>query len=317
MADPAPLSSGTGAEASPEATGTRTAGSTSLVSGLIRTARPKQWIKNVLVAAAPGAAGILGQPSVLLDTAIAFVAFSLTASGTYFLNDALDVEADRAHEKKRHRPIAAGTVPVGLATGVGIGLLVLGIAVAFLANWRLALVVATYAVFTTSYSLWLKHVAVIDLGMVAAGFVLRLIAGAVAVDVKISVWFIVVGSFGSLFMIAGKRHAEHMELGIDRGGHRATLEEYSVEYLGYVRAVASGVAMVAYCLWAFDSAIHRTGIAWFEVSIVPFILAFLRYALLIERGAGGAPEDVVLADRPLQVLAVLWVVLLGIGLYVA
>ncbi len=315
MADPAPSSSGTGAEAPADVASPRVAGSPSLAVGLIRTARPKQWIKNVLVAAAPGAAGILGQPSVMLDTAIAFVAFSLTASGTYFLNDALDVEADRGHQKKRHRPIAAGTVPVGLAKGVGAALLVAGIAVAFLANWRLALVVGTYAVFTTAYSLWLKHVAVIDLGMVAAGFVLRLIAGAVAVDVKISVWFIVVGSFGSLFMIAGKRHAEHMELGIDRGGHRATLEEYSVEYLGYVRAVASGVAMVAYCLWAFDSAIHRTGIAWFEVSIVPFILAFLRYALIIERGAGGAPEDVVLADRPLQVLAVLWVVLLGIGLY--
>ena len=112
--------------------------------------------------------------------------------------------------------------------------------------------IAVYIVFTTTYSAWLKHVAVIDLGMVAAGFVLRLIAGAVAVDVPISVWFIVVGSFGSLFMVAGKRHAEHLELGVDRAGHRATLDEYSVEYLGYVRSVASGVAMVAYCLWAFD-----------------------------------------------------------------
>jgi decaprenyl-phosphate phosphoribosyltransferase len=269
------------------------------------------------VAAAPGAAGILGQRSVILDTIVAFVAFSLAASGTYFLNDALDVDADRRHEKKRFRPIAAGTVPIGLAKAVGICLLIAGIAVAFLANWHLALVIGIYVIFTTTYSLWLKHVAVIDLGMVAAGFVLRLIAGAVAVDVKISVWFIVVGSFGSLFMIAGKRHAEHMELGLDRGGHRATLEDYSVEYLGYVRSVASGVAMVAYCLWAFDAAIHHTGIVWFEVSIVPFVLAFLRYALLVERGAGGAPEDVVISDRPLQVLAAIWVVLLGIGLYVA
>jgi decaprenyl-phosphate phosphoribosyltransferase len=196
-------------------------------------------------------------------------------------------------------------------------LLVAGIAVSFLANWRLALVIGVYIVFTTTYSAWLKHVAVIDLGMVAAGFVLRLIAGAVAVDVRISVWFIVVGSFGSLFMVAGKRHAEHLELGIDRAGHRATLEEYSVEYLGYVRSVASGVAMVAYCLWAFDAQIHQNGIVWFEVSIVPFVLAFLRYALLIERGQGGAPEDVVLMDRPLQVLGALWVVIVAIGLYVA
>ena len=310
MADPVPTTSGADPSPSPPPSG-------SLLSGLIRTARPKQWIKNVLVVAAPAAAGVLGHRSVLFDTLVAFVAFSLAASGTYFLNDAFDVEADRRHAKKRFRPIAAGVVPVSTARIVGVLLLLAGIGVSFLANWRLALVIAIYITFTTTYSAWLKHVAVVDLGMVAAGFVLRLIAGAVAVDVPISVWFIVVGSFGSLFMVAGKRHAEHLDLGVERAGHRATLEEYSVEYLGYVRSVASGVAMVAYCLWAFDSQIHRTGIVWFEVSIVPFVLAFLRYALLVERGQGGAPEDVVLMDRPLQALGVLWVLTVAIGLYVA
>ncbi len=310
MADPVPTTSGADSGSAPPP-------SASLVSGLVRTARPKQWIKNVLVVAAPAAAGVLDHGSVILDTLVAFVAFSLAASGTYFLNDAFDVEADRRHAKKRFRPIAAGVVPVRTARVVGILLLAAGVGISFLANWRLALVVAVYIAFTTAYSAWLKHVAVVDLGMVAAGFVLRLIAGAVAVDVPISVWFIVVGSFGSLFMIAGKRHAEHLELGVDRAGHRATLDEYSLEFLGYVRSVASGVAMVAYCLWAFDAQIHRTGIVWFEVSIVPFVLAFMRYALLVERGQGGAPEDVVLMDRPLQALGALWVVLVAIGLYVA
>ena len=310
MADPVPTTSGADPSPSPPP-------SASVLSGLIRTARPKQWMKNVLVVAAPAAAGVLDHGSVIFDTVVAFVAFSLAASGTYFLNDAFDVDADRRHAKKRFRPIAAGTVPVSTARIVGVVLLAAGIAVSFLANWRLALVIGVYIVFTTTYSAWLKHVAVIDLGMVAAGFVLRLIAGAVAVDVRISVWFIVVGSFGSLFMVAGKRHAEHLDLGVDRAGHRATLEEYSVEYLGYVRSVASGVAMVAYCLWAFDAEIHRNGIVWFEVSIVPFVLAFLRYALLVERGQGGAPEDVVLLDRPLQALGALWVLLVAIGLYVA
>jgi len=322
MAEPAPRPSGADsgrAPTSPPAESAETAsapGTTSLAAGLIRTARPKQWMKNVLVAAAPGAAGILSHRSVIVDTIIAFVSFSLAASGTYFLNDALDVDADRRHAKKRFRPIAAGVVPVGLAKGVGVVLLSAGIGVAFLANWHLALVIGLYVAFTTSYSFWLKHVAVIDLGMVAAGFVLRLIAGAVAVDVRISVWFIVVGSFGSLFMIAGKRHAEALEMGDDRAGFRATLDDYTAEYLGYVRSVSSGVAMVAYCLWAFDAQIHHTGIVWFEVSIVPFVLAFLRYALLIERGQGGAPEDVVLKDRPLQVLAAAWVAIVAIGLYV-
>src|SRR3954469_8039125 len=225
MADPVPTTSG--ADPSP------TPPPASLISGLIRTARPKQWMKNVLVVAAPAAAGVLTQRSVILDTIVAFVAFSLAASGTYFLNDSLDVEADRRHAKKRFRPIAAGVVPVTTARIVGVILLAAGIGVSFLANWRLALVIGIYVTLTTTYSIWFKHVAVIDLGFVAAGFVLRLIAGAVAVDVRISVWFIVVGSFGSLFMIAGKRHAEHLELGVDRAGHRATLEDYSVEYLGY------------------------------------------------------------------------------------
>ena len=310
MAEPVPVAAG--ADPSPTASATP-----SLMSGLIRTARPKQWMKNVLVVAAPAAAGVLGHWSVILDTLSAFSAFCLAASGTYFLNDSFDVEADRRHAKKRFRPIAAGVVPVNLARIVGTVLLASGIGVAFLAGWHLPIVIGTYVVFTTTYSMWLKHVAVIDLGMVAAGFVLRLIAGAAAVDVRISVWFIVVGSFGSLFMVAGKRHAEFLELGVDRAGHRATLEEYSVEFLGYVRAVSSGVALVAYCLWAFDQDIHQSGIVLFEISIVPFVLAFLRYALLIERGEGGAPEDLVLADRPLQVLGALWVAIVAIGLYVA
>lgn len=289
----------------------------SLAAGLLMTARPKQWMKNVLVVAAPGAAGVLGQGSVIFETIVAFVAFSLAASGTYFLNDSFDVEADRRHEKKRHRPIAAGAVPITTARIVGVALLAAGVATSFIANWHLALVIGIYVVLTTSYSVWFKHVAVVDLGMVASGFVLRLIAGAVAVDVPISVWFIVVGSFGSLFMVAGKRHAEHLELGVERAGHRATLSEYSLEYLGYVRSVASGVALVAYCLWAFDADVHTEGLVWFEVSIVPFVLAFLRYALLVERGQGGAPEDLVLADRPLQVMGALWVIILGVALYVA
>jgi decaprenyl-phosphate phosphoribosyltransferase len=204
-----------------------------------------------------------------------------------------------------------------MARVVGVLLILCGIAIGFLTGWKLPVVIATYIAFTTTYTVWFKHVAVVDLGMVAAGFVLRLIAGACAVDVPISVWFFIVGSFGSLFMVAGKRHAEHMDLGSEAAGHRATLSEYSLEYLGYVRSVASGVTMVGYCLWAFEKSAHIAGVPWYELSIVPFVLAVLRYALLVERGEGGAPEDLVLRDRPLQVMGLLWVVLVGIGLYVA
>ncbi len=289
----------------------------SMLHALVVEARPKQWVKNVLVVAAPAAAGVLGEGSAIFDTFIAFVAFCLAASGTYFLNDSFDVEADRLHAKKRFRPIAAGEVPVPTARVVGVLLIICGIAIGFVTGWKLPVVIATYIAFTTTYSVWLKHVAVVDLGMVAAGFVLRLIAGATAVDVPISVWFFIVGSFGSLFMVAGKRHAEHMDLGSEAAGHRVTLSEYSLEYLGYVRSVASGVTMVGYCLWAFEKSMGKAGVPWYELSIVPFVLAVLRYALLVERGEGGAPEDLVLRDRPLQVMGLLWVVLVGIGLYVA
>jgi decaprenyl-phosphate phosphoribosyltransferase len=289
----------------------------SMASALVATARPKQWVKNVLVFAAPAAAGVLDEPGAIFDTLVAFVAFCLAASGTYFLNDAFDVEADRLHAKKRFRPVAAGDVPVRTAQLCGVVLIACGIGIGFLTGWKLPVVIATYIIFTTTYSAWLKHVAVVDLGMVAAGFVLRLISGAVAVDVPISVWFFIVGSFGSLFMVAGKRHAEHLDLGVERAGHRPTLSEYSLEYLGYVRSVASGVAMVGYCLWAFEKSEGLSGVPWYELSIVPFVLAILRYALLVERGEGGAPEEIVLHDRPLQIMGVLWALTVGIGLYVA
>jgi decaprenyl-phosphate phosphoribosyltransferase len=289
----------------------------SLPAALVATARPKQWVKNVLVFAAPAAAGVLSEGYAIFDTIVAFVAFCLAASGTYFLNDAFDVEADRLHARKRFRPVAAGDVPVRTAQLSGVVLILAGIGVGFLTGWKLPVVITTYIVFTTTYSAWLKHVAVVDLGMVAAGFVLRLIGGAVAVDVPISVWFFIVGSFGSLFMVAGKRHAEHLDLGVERAGHRPTLSEYSLEYLGYVRSVASGVAMVGYCLWAFEKSSGLAGVPWYELSIVPFVLAILRYALLVERGEGGAPEEIVLHDRPLQVMGVLWALTAGIGLYVS
>lgn len=282
---------------------------------LLRTARPRQWVKNVLVAAAPGAAGVLTHGGALWRTAVAFVAFTLAASGTYFLNDSFDVEADRRHPTKRRRPIAAGEVPVRTAQVVGGFLIAAAIGVGFVATWRLSVVIAVYVALTTSYSIWLKHQAVIDLGAVAAGFVLRMIGGAVAVHVPISNWFFIVASFGSLFVVAGKRHAEHRELGAARADHRSTLAHYTTEYLGYVVAVSSGVAMVAYCLWAFDKARGHSGVPWFELSIVPFVLGVLRYALIVDSGGGAAPEEIVLGDRSLQLMGMAWAVIVAVGLY--
>ncbi len=288
----------------------------SLAWSLLVTARPKQWIKNLLVFAAPGAAGVLTEAGNLGRTMVAFVAFCLAASGTYFLNDALDAEADRRHPAKRNRPVAAGAVSVRLAKVFAVVLVVVAIGMsAPLNGGRLALVVAGYVAITISYSVWLKHEAVLDLGAVAAGFVLRAIAGAAATGVPVSNWFLIVAGAGSLFMVTGKRHAEQVELGDESHHHRATLAEYSTGFLVYVRAVTSGVAIMAYCLWAFEKAAQVGDEFWFRLSIVPFVLAILRYALVVEQGGGSAPEEVVLGDRVLQVLGVLWLACFAVGVH--
>ena len=281
--------------------------------GLVRAARPKQWIKNVLVLAAPAAAGVLFDPAVLLLAALAFVCFCLVASGTYLLNDALDVEADRQHPRKRHRPIAAGIVSVRAGIVAAVILLLAGLGLSLLTDWRLAVVLAVYVVLMQAYSLGLKRVAVIELAIVSSGFVLRAIAGGVATDLELSTWFLIVTSFGSLFIVAGKRHAEVMTLGTGAVGHREALREYPEGFVQYVGAVSAAVAIMAYCLWSLIE--PGANQLWFELSIVPFVLAVLRYALLSARGEAGAPEDVFAGDRTLQVLGLLWLVLYGVGVY--
>jgi len=280
---------------------------------LVRLARPKQWLKNVLVIAAPGAAGVLGEPTALFHTAIAFVCFCLAARGTYFINDALDVEADRRHPTKRFRPVASGEVAVHTAFAGGGVLMVAAIALAFVARWPLAVCVGAYVLQTMVYSLWLKHEAVLDLACVASGFVLRTIAGGLAVGVAISPWFLIVAGSASLFMVTGKRHAELVELGEGATGHRRALEMYSRSFLNYVRSVASSVTVVAYCLWAFEKSSTVGNPVWFQLSIVPFVLWILRYALLLEQGGGGAPEELVMSDRVLVVLGAVWAVLFAIA----
>lgn len=287
----------------------------SVLLGLLRAARPKQWIKNILVLAAPAAAGVLLEPDVLLRTFVAFACFCLVASGTYLLNDAMDVEADRMHPRKRHRPIAAGVVPVGMAKIAAVVVLAAGLALgALAADWRLSVVLLVYVAVMQAYTLGLKRVAVIELAIVSSGFVLRAIAGGVAADVELSTWFLIVTSFGSLFIVAGKRHAEVMMLGTGAVGHRESLRDYPEGFVQYVAAVAAAVAIMAYCLWSLIEATSNQ--LWFELSIIPFVLAILRYALLAARGEAGAPEDVFGADRTLQILALLWLLAYGGGVYV-
>ncbi|HEY1282556.1 MAG TPA: decaprenyl-phosphate phosphoribosyltransferase [Acidimicrobiales bacterium] len=290
-----------------------------LAHELVREARPRQWIKNLLVFAAPGAAGVLDNGSALWRTIVTFLALCLAASGTYFLNDVADVEADRRHPTKRQRPVAAGTVPLPLATIVGVGLLLGSLVVAAsTGRWQVVVVVAIYIALTLAYSAWLKHIAVVDIVTVATGFVLRAIAGAVAVDVPMSNWFLICISFGSLFIVTGKRYAELLEFGDDAANLRPSLDSYTVTYLRFVLGVAASVTLLSYCLWAFEKArVADTSWPMYQLSIVPMATALLRYGLVLDRGHGGAPEEVFLSDRALQALALIWVVTFALGVYLA
>jgi decaprenyl-phosphate phosphoribosyltransferase len=291
----------------------------SLVVGVIRSLRPKQWVKNVLVFAAPVAAGMIDERSTLLHTLAAFACFCAAASATYLLNDAVDVEADRRHPVKRHRPIAAGSVPVGLAFAVAAVLLVAGVAGAFFTARDFGITILAYLALTTAYTVKLKHMPVLDIVAVAAGFVLRAIGGATATDIPISEWFFIVTSFGALFMVAGKRHGELSDLEEHEAVDvRPALAAYTPGFLAYLRAVFSGGVLIAYCMWAFSSAeANGDGAIWYQMSIVPFAIAILRYALLLEQGKGAEPETLVLSDRTLLVAGAVWAIIYACAVYAA
>ncbi|HEX5121310.1 MAG TPA: decaprenyl-phosphate phosphoribosyltransferase [Pseudonocardiaceae bacterium] len=286
----------------------------SMIAGLVRTARPRQWVKNVLVLAAPFGAERITNGPVLLAALVAFVAFCLAASAIYLINDAKDVEADRAHPTKRNRPIAAGIVPVPLAMSTGAILLVAALGVALTQNWRLLIVIAVYEAVQLGYCFGLKHEPVIDLCIVASGFLLRAIAGGVAAGVHMSQWFLLATAFGSLFMVSGKRYAE-IRLYEETGAEiRSSLRKYSSSYLRFVWATSVAIVITMYGLWAFD--LHQLSRSvWSEVSIVPFVIALLRYAVDVDGGKAGEPEDIVLHDRVLQILGVGWVLTLVLAFY--
>jgi decaprenyl-phosphate phosphoribosyltransferase len=281
---------------------------------LLVTARPRQWAKNVLVFGAPVTGGVLLQPTALVKTVLAFVALCLVASGSYYVNDIVDREMDRRHPRKRHRPIAAGRLPVGVAAAVAVLLLAAGLVVAFLgAGPELLAVICAYVAVAVAYTFVLRGVVLLDIAAVAGCFVLRAVAGGVAVDVPLSSWFLIVACFGALYIAAGKRRSEHSSLGPQRGEHRRTLDEYSDQYLRYLLSSSSTVTIAAYCLWAFEGTAGRNPPS--GLSIVPFVLGIYRYGMLLEAGHGGTPEELILHDRWLQVFGLLWVLLVGAGVY--
>lgn len=296
---------------------TRRATKMGLLRGLLRTARPRQWVKNVLVAAAPLAAGDFDVPTVRAIAA-AFVAFCLASSAIYFLNDAFDVEGDRAHPEKRNRPIAAGVVPLKLAYVMS-GLCAAAALTICLALTTIsaAVVIGVYLVINIGYCLGLKHVNVLDLALVSSGFLLRALAGGVAAVIPISSWFLLVAGFGSLFMVAGKRYSEVVTLGEEAASARRSLSGYSASYLRFVWGSAAAVTLMTYCLWAFEvtnrSPLGPSDVPWEQLSIAPFALSMMMYAYIVDTGKAGKPEDVVLKSPELMIIGLVWGVLFLLG----
>ncbi len=290
-----------------------------LGKAILISSRPKQWTKNLLVLAAPIAAGSITSPRIIIPSIVAIVSFTLAASGIYMLNDSFDIELDRMHPKKSSRPIAAGELSRQLAYVISAVLIIAGVSVAYIYSGNdLGMVITIYVLINIAYSILLKHEPIVDILSVSLGFLLRSIAGGVADHVFLSNWFLIVASFGSLFVVVCKRMAEVQLLGDEAFTHRASLAKYPEGFLNYVRTISSGVAMTAYCLWAFEKgASSPKGAIWIESSILFFVAAILRYSLLVEQGHGGAPEEMLFEDRSLQSIGLIWIIVLIIGIYVS
>ncbi len=288
------------------------------VLAIVVTLRPKQWIKNLLVIAAAGAAGALGHDDVPVRVGLAFVAFCLLASGLYAINDVRDAAEDRLHPRKRFRPVAAGELDPGTATVLGVTLIVFAIALCFEIRPLLAAVGAGYAALTLSYTLVWRHLLLFDIFAIAGGFVLRAVAGGVAPPIALSRWFLLVVSAAAVFVAAGKRHAELRRAAAANAlaGRRRVLTGYTEMRLRIILAMSGAVAVVAYVGWAFALPAVN-GIPWRPLSIIPFAACIARYGTLVRSGQGEAPEELLLHDRLLQLGGFVWLVLFALGVHAA
>jgi len=286
-----------------------------LVSALMRTARPRQWIKNSLVLAAPFAASSLSNSNIWARTLTATVAFCAAASGTYFLNDAADADRDRLHPTKRLRPVAAGLISTRSARAVACALLFGGVIIASMVNVATAAVLLMYVLLTMSYTTWLKHIAVVDIVAVASGFLLRAIGGAVAAQVPVTGSFLLLTSFGALFLVVGKREGERLELGDGAVSHRPSLAAYGGAFTAQLLSLALTATVLSYASWAFSTDAGDPGIPWIALSVVPFVLAMLRATQLVLAGAGADPEELFARDRGIQLAVLATAVLLTLALY--
>lgn len=285
------------------------------VRALVRAMRPRQWPKNGLVFIALAFTLNLQDSALLLRSVATFVCFCGLSSAGYLLNDVMDIEADRAHPTKRLRPIASGHVPISVAVGFGIALAVIGLAGTFAISLLLGVLAVAYALLTAVYSMTLKHIVLLDIFGIAAGFVLRAAAGAVAIDVPISPWLYIATLLGALLIALGKRRTELETLGEAAIGHRRNLESYSIEFIDQLILIVSGAALMTYALYTFSAEnLPRNHSMMLTIPVVMYGL--FRYLFLVREGEiGGAPEELLFRDRPLLASVAVWAVLSVMLLY--
>jgi len=278
--------------------------------------RPRQWVKNLFVFAGLIFAQKLLTPLTAVAVA-AFVIFCALSGAVYLLNDVADRDQDRRHPRKRERPIAAGRLSVPRALVAALALIVLALGASLLISLRLALVAAAYTVLLTLYSAWLKHLVIIDVLVVAVGFVLRAVAGAVAIDVEISGWLLICTILIALFLALGKRRHEYLTLGDAAAAHRPILAEYSAALLDQMIAVVTASTVTAYALYTMSpETVAKFHTHWLPVTLPFVIYGIFRYLyLLYRRQLGGNPSELFLNDRPLLANTFLWFLVVLVIIY--
>ena len=280
-----------------------------MLRALIRTMRPRQWVKNAVIFAAlvfDRQLRLDNLPAVL-RTFAGFVIFCVLSGVVYIINDIADVEADRQHPDKRNRPIASGVLPVRVALAVAIGLIIIIFPLAYLLSPAFAMVALAYFLLNLAYSKWIKHIPLLDVFAIALGFVLRVAAGITLIHVaRFSPWLYIVITLGSLYIGFGKRRSELALLAEGANAHRRVLDGYTIPLLDQFITIVSGTTIIAYSLYTFSA--PNLPDNHLMMLTIPFVLyGVFRYLYLIQvKHSGGAPEDVLLSDRPLQVTIFLW-----------
>lgn len=287
-----------------------------MLSGLIKSMRPRQWTKNVFVFVPLFFDRKLTDPESVLRTLAAFVLFCLMSSSVYLMNDLVDMEKDRQHPTKKSRPLPAGQLSPRVAGAAAILFAAGSLIAGYLLSPMLSLILLIYLVIQVAYTLWLKNVVLVDVMVIASGFLLRIGAGVAVIEVeRFSPWLYVFSGFLALFLALGKRRHELVLLGDEGANHRSILSEYNIDLIDRMLGIVTTGAVVAYSLYTFLA----EGLPANHVMMlsIPFVLyAIFRWLYLIHvRQEGGAPEEIVLRDRPLQLSIVLWAVVVFIALY--